>query len=538
VPLRPKTRPATGSILIATIILATAAIRARLLDIPLDRDEGEYAYMGQLLLEGVAPYATAYHMKMPGIYGVYALILAVFGETARAVHLGLLLANAGATVLVFLLGRRLFDQGVALVAAAFFAVITLSPQVLGTAAYAEQFLLLPALGGVLVLLAALESPNPWRFLAAGVLFGVAVLIKQSGALFAVFGLVYVMLAMRHLGRRSSGIALGSLAAGTVLPLAVIVALIAAAGTFWTFWFWVFQYARHYGTAVPVISGLRYMVYTLGQIAIPSWPIYFAAALGLGVVVLDPALRRRRSVVVLFFLCSLLAVAVGLYFRRQYFVLLAPVVAMLAGLGMAALARRLPAWPTAALAILTVSAVLHTLAGERHVLFSADPAGASRAIYGANPFVESVEIARYIAERTTEADTIFVAGSEPQIYFYARRRAAAGYIYMYPLMESHPYAELLQRRLIEELERAAPKFMVFVSVRTSWLATGESPTVLADWFKGYWPAFDRVGVAEIRHPEPTRYYWDEDARRHDPQSPVWVGVYQRRAHASSVPVPAD
>src|SRR5439155_22862555 len=39
--------------------LATAGIRLRLLDIPLDRDEGEYAYFGQLLLRGIPPYAHA-----------------------------------------------------------------------------------------------------------------------------------------------------------------------------------------------------------------------------------------------------------------------------------------------------------------------------------------------------------------------------------------------------------------------------------------------------------------------------------------------
>jgi len=39
---------------------------------PLDRDEGEYAYFGQLLLEGVPPYAGAYNLKVPGIYGAYA----------------------------------------------------------------------------------------------------------------------------------------------------------------------------------------------------------------------------------------------------------------------------------------------------------------------------------------------------------------------------------------------------------------------------------------------------------------------------------
>ena len=41
-------------------------IRIRFLAIPLERDEGEYAYAGQLMLQGIPPYRLAYNMKFPG----------------------------------------------------------------------------------------------------------------------------------------------------------------------------------------------------------------------------------------------------------------------------------------------------------------------------------------------------------------------------------------------------------------------------------------------------------------------------------------
>ena len=89
------------------ILVGAAAIRLRLLDLPLDRDEGEYAYFGQLLLEGVPPYAAAYNLKAPGIYVAYALILAVFGHTTTGIHLGLIVVTSVATVLMFVLARSL-----------------------------------------------------------------------------------------------------------------------------------------------------------------------------------------------------------------------------------------------------------------------------------------------------------------------------------------------------------------------------------------------------------------------------------------------
>ena len=52
------------------VVLGAMFIRLRLLSIPLERDEGEYAYMAQLILRGIPPYIKAYSMKFPGIYFV------------------------------------------------------------------------------------------------------------------------------------------------------------------------------------------------------------------------------------------------------------------------------------------------------------------------------------------------------------------------------------------------------------------------------------------------------------------------------------
>src|SRR5437868_1972446 len=70
------------------VIVLTVGIRFRLRDFPLERDEGEYAYAGQLILQGIPPYQLAYNMKLPGTYAAYALIMAVFGQTGFSIHVG------------------------------------------------------------------------------------------------------------------------------------------------------------------------------------------------------------------------------------------------------------------------------------------------------------------------------------------------------------------------------------------------------------------------------------------------------------------
>ena len=71
---------------IALVILLIAGIRFRLRDFPLERDEGEYAYAGQLILQGIPPYELAYNMKLPGTYAAYAAIMAIFGHPLPLSH--------------------------------------------------------------------------------------------------------------------------------------------------------------------------------------------------------------------------------------------------------------------------------------------------------------------------------------------------------------------------------------------------------------------------------------------------------------------
>src|SRR5437762_5292020 len=97
--------------LLAVIVFGLVlVIRIRLREIPLERDEGEYAYAGQLMLQGVPPYTAAYNMKLPGTYAAYALIMAVFGQTPSGIHLGLALVNAASIVFVCLIGRKILDD--------------------------------------------------------------------------------------------------------------------------------------------------------------------------------------------------------------------------------------------------------------------------------------------------------------------------------------------------------------------------------------------------------------------------------------------
>ena len=132
---------------------------------PLERDEGEYAYAGQLILQGHLPYERLYNMKWPGTYYCYALFEAIFGQTIEGIDLGVLLVNVAAIVLVFIICRRLLDAYAASAAAAAYALLSLSPWTLGFAGHATHFVVLFALAGVLCLQRACEHRGPAHVLS-------------------------------------------------------------------------------------------------------------------------------------------------------------------------------------------------------------------------------------------------------------------------------------------------------------------------------------------------------------------------------------
>jgi hypothetical protein len=246
--------------------------------------------------------------------------------------------------------------------------------------------------------------------------------------------------------------------------------------------------------------------------------------------------RAKFFVTGFMLASFLAVFPGFYFRQHYFIVALPPVALLCGVAIGSARQALERFvrPGAAailaLGLLAVPIGVYA-AKESYYLFSMSTRELIRAVYAANPFIEAVDIAKYIRERTTPDDRIAVIGSEPEIYFYADRKAATGYIYTYPLMEPQPYAKRMQQEMIREIEAAHPRFMVFSWVNTSWLLREDSDQGIIDWAKQYVrQCYDPVGVADIFSPEETRMVWGEAAKDYVGTSPNLVYTLQRKSDA--------
>lgn len=529
-------------VLLLTLAL-TGAVRWRLLDAPLQRDEGEYAYAGQLILQGLAPYQHVYNMKLPGAYGAYALIMGLFGQTPRGIHLGLLAVNAATVLLMYHLGRRLCGVAGGAAAAAAFGVLALGQSLYGLCATAEHFVVLAAVSGLLLLLRGTRRDDRATLVLAGLLLGLAPLMKQHGAAFtAIGGLYLVWRAVRRRSWRREGMHAVVYALAAAAPLLLTALLFRGLGLFERFWFWTFAYARAYGSQIPPGMAPRVFGTNAAAVITPALSIWLLAAAG-GVALLcgrsGQRAGRHRGLLALLLGGSLLAICPGFFFRPHYFVMLLPVVALLAGAAVAAARCRLiaaPALPRGLAACALCALLVAPLFVQRDFLFRQGPTESVRSTFGANPFPESVEIARFIQANSVPADRIAVLGSEPQIGFYAQRRLATGYVYTYPLMEEHDLAARMQVEMLQEIEAADPKFVVFVHVATSWLKRSGSDDRLTGWLDRF--GQDRyvlVGLVDI-HADGTRYHWHPQVAW-PPRSDQWLAVLMRTAPAAAAPMAA-
>jgi hypothetical protein len=484
----------TGSLIALGVALVFAGVvRARLLSAPFERDEGEYAVMGQLLLRGEPPFRSVWNMKLPGTAMAYAASMAVFGETVEGARSGVLVATLLTVVLLFLLGRALFGNVGGAAAAAAHATLALSPALLGPFGHATHFVALFGTAGLLSLALAFASARPLaRVALAGLCFGLATLMKQPGAAFGAFGALWLAFerkgAWPQLAREAA-----ALVAAAVLPLAAVAGWTAAAGTFHTFWFWVVEYARAYSGEVGLAQAGGVLAGMLSSVVPPN------AALCL--LALGALASPRRGFLLGLFALSFAGVSAGLYFRAHYFLMLLPALALMVGAAAQALATRFSEWGSTAAAAAVATCCATTALMQGAHLFVLSPPAVVASLYGANPFPEMVELGRRIRESSTPEDTIGVLGSEPELFFYARRRPASGYLYVYPLMEDQPYALKMQQEMISQLEKARPLFVVLCEVKMSWLAGPKSQRMILDWAEPWLSEhYEQAGRVQIQRPD--------------------------------------
>jgi len=515
----------------AGVCLFAILLRIPIAAIPLERDEGEYAYIAQRWMHGDLPYRDAFNQKLPGSFVAYAVIERVFGTTPSAIHWAAQIYTLGTLTLLFVLGRRLSSTAGGLAASTFAAVMTADAAVFGNAANTEIFMLLPLTAAMLASCYTIEQDSlGWAF-GTGVLSAAALLCKQVALPNVVF---YGLLVTAMSRRRIASAAM--LLLGLTCLLLPVVGYFAEHGALHDFYDATIGHNLRYAQQ-RAFAHYPYLFWRGFRPFLSSfWPLMLVAAAQVagGLAIFGRARRgsvqaveRRRTVLVLaWFGASAVGTASGGVFEPHYFMQLIPALATLAGMSIHALhfpgVERLWRGPTRAL--LAAAVILVPILGKTWYYLPGDPDVKARQLYWTNPFVESAAVGRFLAEHSDPQDTVFILGSEPQILYYAGRKSASRYIIAYPLVTAFADARERQHVVIDDLKRQRPRLIVTVFIDTSF-GSG-SPDAPTDLLEALWDTLQQsyrfVAVVPIAIDRAPQLVTGEQAQQLWARDPEWYG----------------
>ncbi|MFC1590539.1 ArnT family glycosyltransferase [Candidatus Omnitrophota bacterium] len=453
------------------IIIACLFLRLPIMDVPFERDEGGYAYAAWRMMEGEVLYRDVFDLKPPGVFVFYLTALLLFGHSVLAIHIMLTLFVIAGAVFLFLIGRELKDSPVGMLAAFSYLVFCACAAFPGSSANTEHFMNTAVIMSVYFLIKALKTAKAGPILCCGALNGIAFLIKQPAVVNVIFA-VSVFLAVSFSERRPQKYILkmaGVMLAGFFVPVIISVAAFAAIGALKDYIFCTYLYSASYSSLVDFQQALKYLRFNSGDVFLITGPL-FAVSLA---SIFYGRKDRVNACCVMWLVFSILGVSIGFVFRRHYFLQIIPALSLLFAYGLRHILERYPLRRPAVYFAVSAVVLMPALASSISN-YGCTPESLSKLTSGRmNPFVESVRIAEYIKENTSAEDTILVIGSEPQVYFYSKRRSAARYMYFYPLLLPSGWAPRMQNEAMAEIRRNKPAFIININERFSLLINKKS-----------------------------------------------------------------
>ncbi|MBE7465194.1 MAG: glycosyltransferase family 39 protein [Planctomycetes bacterium] len=326
-PVRPLLRWAAWIVIVAVYV----GLRAPLLEIPLDRDEGVFSYIALGVLRGEVPYREAKDYKPPGVFYMLALGLAFVPPTAAGIHFWLHLWNFGSLLLLASSAKALYGERAGLWTGFVYAFLSASVAVQGYTASTEMFLLLPLAASLRLTIAGATRTGRSSLVclaAGGACAALACWTKQP-ALFSLLAVpIWLLFNGARPGIRAAFLRLGWWLAGGVVLSILIVAYFTYHLGLREFLYWAFP-VKLYGTRWSYWWDTLW--WTLKEAIWDHLPVLVLGAFGF----LVRAFLRGKDLwfPIALFLLGIPAVFTGPIFYRHYFAVLTASIALFGGVGL-------------------------------------------------------------------------------------------------------------------------------------------------------------------------------------------------------------
>ena len=385
-----------GLALLGLFVVTSLFTRAPFLGVPiLDLDEAAHCVGSWELLRGGRLYTDFADNKPPLLYAYYALAQAAFERGLPSVRAFTALLVLPLTALALSAFFRHDRRGIAagllyLVFGAAFLAHDMH------AVHAEVVFLLPAAWAVSLVRDREGARSIARLAAAGLLLGLATLVKHHAAVWLA---VPAVVAWRGAGLRAGLARVAALAAGFLIPLGAAWLFFAGLGNagdfvYWTLT-WNLEYAKNPITPSEALLRLARGPLPFALVTAPLWWMAWRCSSALDI--------HQRTIVALLAALALLSAAVGFRFFPHYLIPLYLPLALGAASRAAAAGRGLIAYGLAVLAGFTAA---------NHVLYRAR----TDVYEETSPLYQDVRAA-LVREPGFRQGTLFVWGYAPGFYYH-------------------------------------------------------------------------------------------------------------------------
>jgi hypothetical protein len=526
--------------LLVVLGLIVMYIRSKFALMPFERDEGTYGYYGKLLLEGGIPYKDFYEQKFPGLFYFYAFMVGVFGDTVKGLHTGFMYLNVVTMVLIYATSRKLFNPVAGIISAATFAFVSLTPMLSGFTVQGEHGVAFFTSLGFYFYAHARASQSWKHYLAMGLALGAAFMVKTSGIfLLAAGGLIIISDFFLTPGKKDfkalfiRAFTYGGSAISVVLVLFLIIYM---KGAFEDMIYWAYKIPKRYVSRVPWEEGKKYLDFTYQAVTNDYKFFWRHAFLGLAVCLIKGIDLRTKAFGFILIAFSCGTIVPGFYFYGHYWIQILPGLSILAGLTCFSILTLLKTrlnikFKGLGYAYILVFAffIIGHVSKLQDYYFRPNYERILRSVYGNNPFPESMEIANFINREAKPEDGLVVMGSEPEMYFYTKKRCPSRHAYFSAMVDNVPEHKAWQREFVKDVEAAKPKYFVFYNHQISLFVQPGTDNYVFEWANKFISAnYQLIGLVDMIEGQRANYVWRENVNTYKPQSPTYIMVFERKS----------
>lgn len=441
---------------------------------PFERDEGEYAYSAWLLRTGDTPYKDSFLQKPPLIIYTYLFgqIISPFAVWPPRVIAAIFVFLTA--ILVGLIAYKEWGKIAGIFSAFLFLPFVGFPPLTPFSANTEKFMILPMVALLALFVYFKDSKKKWPYILAGVLATLAVFYKPICVPVVLFIIIFWLFKIYHsttpnklslIGRPVLLVGISAIVTGFVLLIPFLKVLPDFIQEVFVF---NMSYVNAFDNPFGNFSNYLSKFFHYWWVLIPLPFILF--------------FKRPKNIFYYFILFIISLITVFTTPIGHYYIIVLPFFAIICGALFSSFLDLFEQKQKIIITIIVLPITLYILIFPFKTQFSLNPQELSTWVYGTvNPFGESEIVSDKLAQITNPDDLVFVAGSEPQIYYYAKRKSGTRFVITYPLNLPTPYREKFQTELINDLEKNMPEAIVVSERVHSGLWNEGSPKIFIEYF---------------------------------------------------------